>query len=110
MLPTLTIALYYYNFQRFITPENKNTLITKIRHACQLFLIAWFPFLCCWPSGIVIYMFANALISVGQTSLLKSPWFLTRMSQKITIYGMQLSRVEYDKGTSEVVIQAIKSG
>ena len=73
-------------------------------------MIAWFPFLCCWPSGVVIYMFFNAAISVLQSTIMTRPWFASRMSQKVMIYNFMLSKVEYDKGTSESIIGSIKSG
>jgi membrane protein insertase Oxa1/YidC/SpoIIIJ len=109
-LPTLTVALYYFNFQRFITPENENTLISKIRRVCQMFLIIWYPFLCSWPSGIVLYMCSNALVSVLQTSIMKSRWWMQMMNQKILLYTSIMQSVEYDKGTSEGIIQGIRKG
>lgn len=93
ILPTLTIGTYYYNFQRFITPENKHTLISKIRIACQYLLILWYPFLCCWPSGIVLYMFTNAIISVLQANLMRSQWFMSKINKKILHYNMMLATV-----------------
>ena len=83
ILPTLTIGMYYWNFERFITPENKDTLMSKIRIACQYFLILWYPFLCCWPSGIVIYMCTNALMSILQSNLMKKPWFLNKIAPEV---------------------------
>lgn len=100
ILPTITVALYYFNFQRFITPENEKTLMSKIRRVCQVFLIIWYPFLCSWPSGIVLYMCSNALLSVIQSSVMKTPWFMNKMNQKIVLYNSILQTVEYDKGTS----------
>lgn len=50
ILPILTVGLYYYNLQRFITKENKHTLISKARNFGQILLILWLPFLCNWPS------------------------------------------------------------
>lgn len=110
IFPTLTVAIYYYNFERFITPENRHTLISKVRSLCQFLLILWFPFLCCWPSGIVVYMMANAVLSVLQANLMKSQWFLNKMNQKILHYNIMLNTVEYDKGTSDSIIEAIKTG
>lgn len=110
ILPTLTIALYYYNFQRFITPENEKTLITKVRRVCQAFLIIWYPFLCCWPAGITLYMTCNALVSVLQSTMMKSKWWVQKMNQKIVLYNSVLQTVEYDKGTSEGIIQGIRKG
>jgi membrane protein insertase Oxa1/YidC/SpoIIIJ len=60
--------------------------MTKIRRACQILLIIWYPFLCSWPSGIVLYMCANALISVLQSTLMTSKWWQTKMNQKIIMY------------------------
>lgn len=110
ILPTVTIALYYFNFQRFITPENEKTLLTKIRRACQVFLIVWYPFLCSWPSGIVLYMCANALVSVLQSSIMQSRWWTERINQKIVLYTSIMQTVEYDKGTSDGIIQGIRKG
>lgn len=38
------------------------------------------------------------------------PWFIAKISQKVTIYNMMLSKVEFDKGTSEAIIGSVKSG
>ena len=110
IFPTLTIGAYYYNFERFITPENKHTLISKIRVMCQYLLIIWYPFLCCWPSGIVLYMFANALISVLQANVMRSRWFMSKINKKILHYNIMLATVEYEKGTAKSIIEAIKTG
>lgn len=103
ILPTITVALYYYNFQRFITKENEHTVMTKVRRICQGFLILWYPFLCCWPAGLVIYMCSNAALSVLQTTLMKTPFFMRLMNEKIIVYNTMLMTIEYDKGTSESI-------
>lgn len=84
--------------------------MSKIRSACQILLIIWYPFLCCWPSGIVLYMFCNSLVSIAQGSLMKSLWFNSKINPKITHYNMILSKAEYDKGTSASIVEAIKTG
>jgi membrane protein insertase Oxa1/YidC/SpoIIIJ len=84
--------------------------MTKVRRVCQVFLILWYPFLCSWPSGIVLYMCSNALLSVIQSSVMKTPWFIGKMNQKIVLYNSILQSAEYDKGTSESIIEAIKKG
>jgi predicted transcriptional regulator len=55
-------------------------------------------------------MCANASISVLQSSLMKTPWFMSKMNQKIILYNSILQSVEYDKGTSKSIIQAITKG
>lgn len=110
ILPTLTVALYYYNFQRYITPENEKTLLSRIRRVCQALLIIWYPFLCSWPSGLVLYMCSNAFISVLQSSLMTSRWWMEKMNQKIILYTTVMQTAEYDKGTSDSIIQAIRKG
>ena len=77
---------------------------------CQAFLICWFPFLCCWPAGITLYMCTNAMLSVLQSSLMKTPWFMLKMNQKIVLYNQILMTVEYDKEMSEGMIKAIRKG
>ena len=66
--------------------------------------------MCSWPSGIVLYMCFNAGISVLQSTIMRSPWFMQKMNQKIILYGSIMQTVEYDKGTSEGIIQAIRKG
>ena len=84
--------------------------MTKIRRVCQALLIIWYPFLCNWPSGIVLYMCSNALVSVLQSTLMTSNWWMQKMNQKIILYSSIMQRVEYDKGTSEGIIQGIRKG
>jgi len=55
-------------------------------------------------------MCSNAAISVMQTTMMKSPWFMSRMNQKIILYNYILQTVEYDKGTSQGIIEGIKKG
>lgn len=109
IFPTLTIALYYYNFERYITKENRNTIISKIRITCQYLLIIFYPFLCCWPAGLTLYMFTNALVSVIQGNITKSMYFQKMMNPKILYYSHVLNTVEYDKGTSDSIIEGIKT-
>jgi len=109
-MPILTVALYYWNFQRFITKENAQSLISRIRGMCQIFLILWLPFLCYWPSGIVLYMFSNALISVVQTTLLTRSWFTHKITPKIVMYNYLLGVVEYDKSKSQAIMDSIRTG
>ena len=109
-MPILTVALYYWNFQRFITKENAHSLISRIRGMCQIFLILWLPFLCYWPSGIVLYMFSNALISVVQTTLLTRSWFTHKITPKIVMYNYLLGVVEYDKSKSQAIMDSIRTG
>ena len=110
ILPTLTVGAYYWNFERFITPENRNTLMSKIRAGCQILLIIWYPFLCCWPSGIAIYMLCNAIVSILQANAMKSFWFRNKINPKITHYSLMIAKAEYDKGTSASLVEAIKTG
>eukprot|EP01016_Furgasonia_blochmanni_P013781 TRINITY_DN1708_c0_g1_i3.p1 TRINITY_DN1708_c0_g1~~TRINITY_DN1708_c0_g1_i3.p1 ORF type:complete len:258 (-),score=45.95 TRINITY_DN1708_c0_g1_i3:184-957(-) len=110
ILPCLTVACYYWNLQRFITKENKDTLVSKLRGYGQILLILWLPFLANWPSGIVLYMLSNALFSVAQSTLLVSPKFLRLVNPKIMLYQFLVRIVEYDKTQSEALIDAIRSG
>lgn len=55
-------------------------------------------------------MFFNAGISVLQSSVMRSRWFMEKMNQKIILYGSIMQSVEYDKGISEGIIQAIRKG
>ena len=84
--------------------------MTKIRRACQVFLIIWYPFLCSWPAGIVLYMCSNALVSVLQSTMMTSQWWMNKMNQKTILYTSIMQQVEYDKGTSEGIIQGIRKG
>ncbi len=84
--------------------------MTKVRRVCQMFLILWFPFLCSWPAGIVLYMCSNALVSVIQSSIMQTRWFIEKMNQKTIMYTSIMQTVEYDKGTSEGIIQGIRKG
>ncbi len=67
---------------------------------CQILIIMWFPFLCYWPSGIVLYMFTNSVISVLQTTILTKPFIMLRLNPKIAIYSYLLGIAEYDKAKS----------
>ena len=102
--------MYYWNFERFITPQNKDTLMSKIRVACQYFLILWYSFLCCWPSGIVIYMCTNAFMSILQSNLMRKSWFLNKIAPEVVEYNYILGTIEYDKGKSDTLIESIKLG
>jgi len=55
-------------------------------------------------------MFCNALISIGQTTLMKSMWFQSKINPKIMHYNFMLATAEYDKGTSDSIVEAIKTG
>lgn len=55
-------------------------------------------------------MCSNAALSVLQSSFMKTPWFVSKMNPKIVLYNSILRTVEYDKGISESVIEAIKKG
>ena len=52
VIPFMTVGCYYWNFQRFITPENKHTLVSRLRGVAQVLVILWLPILCNWPSVI----------------------------------------------------------
>jgi hypothetical protein len=41
---------------------------------------------------------------------MQTPWFINKMNQKIILYNSILQTAEYDKGTSEGIIEAIKRG
>ena len=75
-----------------------------MRSLCQVLLILWYPFLCCWPSGIVLYMFCNSVISIIQSSLTTSMWFQSKLNPKIMHYNYMLATVEYDKSMSDSIV------
>lgn len=102
--------LHYFNFQRFITKENSHTILSRIRSACQILLILWFPWLCGWPSGIVLYMFTNAVLSTIQTSIMVHPIVNQKLNPKLVYYGYLLSQVEYDQKSSNAFTESIKTG
>ena len=109
-MPALTIILHYLNFQRYITKENAHTLVSRIRSACQILVILWFPWLSSWPSGIVLYMFTNALLSTIQSTLMARPSLVQKMNPKLVYYGYILSQVEYDVKGSSALMESIKTG
>lgn len=84
--------------------------MSKIRGICQVLLILWFPFLCYWPSGIVLYMFTNALLSVLQTTLMTRQTFNHLLSSKTIMYNYMLSIVELQQNKSKAMIESIRSG
>lgn len=84
--------------------------MSKIRGVCQFLLILWLPFLCYWPSGIVLYMFTNALLSVIQSTVFMNPAFVKRISPKFLVYNFLLGIAEYDKAKSESIVETIKTG
>lgn len=86
ILPFITVGCYYYNFQRFITPENKHTLISKLRNIGQVLMILWLPLLSNWPSAIQWYMFSNAAISILQTTIITNPEFMKMVEPKMLLY------------------------
>lgn len=55
-------------------------------------------------------MMTNALISVVQSNLMKSQWFYSKINKKILHYNIMLSTMEYEKGTADSIIEAIKTG
>ncbi|CAD8189236.1 unnamed protein product [Paramecium pentaurelia] len=110
IVPSLTVICYYYNLQRFITPENKDTIPSKLRNVGQFLLILWLPFLANWPCAIQIYMLFNAFFSIIQTSIMLHPEFQKMVDPKIFLYQMIIRMIEYDKNTSLSLIEAIKSG
>lgn len=55
-------------------------------------------------------MFMNSIISILQSSLTTSMWFQSKLNKKVMHYNIMLSTVEYDKGISESIVEAIKSG
>jgi membrane protein insertase Oxa1/YidC/SpoIIIJ len=75
-----------------------------------MLLIVWYPFLCCWPSGIVLYILCNAILTAIQGTIMRSMWFSTKLNKKIAHYQMILAIAEYDKGTSQSIVEGIKSG
>eukprot|EP01017_Pseudomicrothorax_dubius_P036089 TRINITY_DN5133_c0_g1_i2.p1 TRINITY_DN5133_c0_g1~~TRINITY_DN5133_c0_g1_i2.p1 ORF type:complete len:256 (+),score=42.45 TRINITY_DN5133_c0_g1_i2:237-1004(+) len=110
ILPALTIGCYYWNLQRFITKENKHTLISRIKSFGQILLILWLPILGNWPAGISVYFLANAIFSIIQTSILASPEFAKRMSPKMILYQFVVRLMENDKAQSQALIESIKTG
>ena len=67
--------------------------MSKIRSVCQILLLLWFPWLCSWPSGIVLYMFTNALLSAIQISVMMHPKVAQKMNPKMIHYGYLLNKV-----------------
>ncbi|EGR30421.1 hypothetical protein IMG5_132430 [Ichthyophthirius multifiliis] len=110
ILPTLAIAGYYMNMQRFITPENKHTIISKIRGYIQILIILWLPLLSNWPAAIQWYVLNNAIYSLIQISLLIHPKFVSFVQPKMLLYQFLLKCVEYDKVQSETLIESINTG
>lgn len=41
---------------------------------------------------------------------MKSLWFQSKLNPKIMHYNYMLATVEYDKGTSDSIVEAIKTG
>lgn len=109
-MPIVTVALYYWNFQRFITKENAQSFFSRVRSICQILLILWLPFLCYWPSGIVLYMMSNAFISVLQTTIFTRKWFIQKVTPKTMVYNYLLGMVEYDTNRSQAIIDSIRTG
>ncbi len=94
ILPILSCSLYYYIFGRGVNTMNKDTLISRIKSLCQFLMILWFPLLSHWPSGIVFYIFCNALISLGQTYLMQTQTFMMKINPKMmsTMYLLSMTR------------------
>ncbi|KRX01257.1 hypothetical protein PPERSA_07296 [Pseudocohnilembus persalinus] len=110
IVPFVTIGCYYYNLQRFITPENKHTFISKLRNIGQVLMILWLPLLSNWPSAIQWYMLSNAIISIIQTTIIIQPQFLRYIEPKMLLYQYMLRIVEFDKTQSETLVESIKNG
>jgi hypothetical protein len=106
----MTCALYYWNFGRFITKDNKHTLVGRLRGGCQVFTILWFPVLCYWPSCIVYYIFLNGVFTVGQTTLTGTQWFIKRMNPKLVITQLMLRFSQWDEQQAEILIDTIRRG
>lgn len=49
IFPTLSVAIYYFNFGRNITPQNRHLLINRAKAVGQVLVILWFPLLINWP-------------------------------------------------------------
>lgn len=50
IIPFAAAALYYYNFGRGVTPENRHLLVNRMKNVAQILTILWFPILINWPS------------------------------------------------------------
>lgn len=100
--------MYYYNFGRGITPENKHLLINRAKNVAQVLTILWFPLLIHWPSGIQFYIFCNALYSVFQSHTLSSMWFMKRLNPKLMVTHLMLRASQFDQNTSDNMVDSIK--
>ena len=92
ILPLMTCALYYFHFGRGITPLNENMLISKIKRGMQMIMLLWFPILSYWPSGIVFYMFLNALYSLVFVNFTSSLSFMKRVNPKMLFMLIFMNR------------------
>lgn len=116
-MPLLSVALYYYNFGRGITPENRHLLIYRMKNMAQIIVILWFPLLINWPSvhcritqGITFYILCNAIYSVFQTRLLSTMWFMKKVNPKLMVLQLMLRSSEFDEKSSQALVDAIKQG
>lgn len=85
ILPLLTCGIFYYTFGKGITRLNQDTLLGRVRLACQKLMIMWFVFLCHWPGSITFYIFCNAVFSLGQSRITSSPYFLLLVNKKVLV-------------------------
>lgn len=83
ILPFLTTALYYFHFGRGITPFTEHMFVSKLKRGLQVLMLLWFPVLSYWPSGIVFYMFLNALYSFFFVNLTSSLRFISKVNPKM---------------------------
>ncbi len=107
--------IYYYNFGRNITPQNKHLLINRAKSVAQVLVILWFPLLVNWPvvrvfhQGVTFYIFCNALYSLFQSQMMSSMWFVKKVSPKMIVTQLMLQSAEYDKQTSDMMIDSLKN-
>lgn len=95
-IPLMAAFMYYYNFGRFITPENEHTIISRLKRFAQFFMVLWYPWLCHWPSGTVFYVFCNATLSYIQTSIMMSPWYMRKVNSQMMISMYILNQSQMD--------------
>lgn len=110
VFPFMICAIYYYNFGRFITDENRHTLISRLRQYCQIFSILWFPVLCYFPSAISFYIFLNALFTLGQTTMTSRIWFIKRVNPKQVMSQIMLKQNQFENNQAETLIDSIRKG
>lgn len=54
-------------------------------------------------------MCTNAAVSVLQSTITKSLWFQNKINPKVLYYNHVLNTAEYDKGTSDSIIEGIRT-